>query len=158
MDINIDVNASGPVFDGLAAEEVERFAEHVEGVLGEIGVTMIKAYLPTQYMYLGHHGGSPESNPVPSNAGFLVSQVFTERASPEAVVVTETPWPMLIYGPWIEGIAPGNLIVWPHRRNPPPRRFTGYHAFRKIGQSLNAIATPIAYRELPYYIRMMNGT
>lgn len=153
VEIHIDVNLSGPIVTGMARDEVRRFKEHVENTLGDIGVSMIRAYLPTQYKYLGHHGGTPEFNPVPPNAGFLTSQVHTEIAVSDAVLITDGP---VVYGPWIEGIAPGNLIVWPHRRNPPPRRFTGYHAFRKIGESLDAMATPIAYRELPVFIRMMN--
>lgn len=154
VELNIDVNLSGPIVTGMAEEAVDRFAGHVEDTLGDIGVSMIRAYLPTQYKYLGHHGGTPEFNPWPPNAGYLVSQVHKEIAVSDSVIITDGP---VIYGPWIEGIAPGNLIVWPHHRNPPPRRFSGYHAFRKITESLNAMATPIAYRELPTYIRMMNA-
>lgn len=138
----------------MASVEAARFTEHVERVLGDTGVTMIRNYLETQYMYLGHHGGTPEFNPVPDDAGALQAAIHVERQSNEKYLITDTP---VIYGPWIEGVSPMNLIVWPHHRNPPPRRFTGYHAFRKIGQSLRAMATPIAYRELPVFIRMMNG-
>jgi hypothetical protein len=154
MDIEVKVDLSGPVSTGMAAAEAERFARHVEEALGDIGVNLIRNYLETQYMYLGHHGGTPEFNPVPANAGFLQSRIHTERQVHDALMIVDDP---VTYGAWIEGIDAMNLVVWPHRRNPPPRRFTGYHAFRKINASLNAMAVPVAYRELPVYIRMMNG-
>lgn len=154
MELNINVDASGPVFDGLAEAEVERFARHVENTLGEIGVPMIRNYLETQYMYLGHHGGTPRFNPIPANAGALQAAVHAERQVEDSVTITDDP---VVYGPWIEGVDSRNLIIWPHHRNPPPRRFPGYHTFRKINKSLNAMAVPIAYRELPYYIRIMNS-
>lgn len=155
IEISIDgsVDATGPVFDGMAEAEVERYARHLEEVLGDLGVSMIRAYLPTQYMYLGHHGGTPETNPVPDNAGYLAASVHAIDIS-DAVMIVDDP---VIYGPWIEGVSNGNLIIWPHRRNPPPRRFPGYHTFRKISESLDAMATPIAFRELPPYLAAMNG-
>jgi hypothetical protein len=154
VDINVHIDASGPVFNGMAAAEVERFASHVRQTLGDIGVTMIRAYLETQYMYLGHHGGTPEFNPVPANAGFLQASIHTERQTFDSLLITDDP---VTYGAWIEGIDPMNLVVWPHHRNPPPRRFPGYHTFRKISDSLDHMATSIAYRELPVYIQMMNS-
>lgn len=154
MDLEVNVDISGPVVNGMAEAAVHRYKEHVQNVIGDTGVTMIRAYLETQYMYLGHHGGTPEFNPVPANAGFLQASIHTERAVSDAVLITDDP---VTYGAWIEGTDALNMVVWPHHRNPPPRRFPGYHAFRKITASLNAMATPIAYRELPLYIRMMNG-
>lgn len=154
MEINIKFDESGPFFDGQAAIAVERYARHLEETLADTGVSMIRAYLPTQYMYLGHHGGSPLFNPVPANAGELVGAIHSERATEDSMIVTDDP---VTYGAWIEGVDTLNLVVWPHRRNPPPRRFPGYHAFRKTTASLNAMAVPIAIREMPLYIRMMNG-
>lgn len=153
MEININVDLSGPVIEGLAGAEVERFARHIEGVLGDIGVTMIRTYLPTQYMYLGHHGGTPRFNPVPPNAGALQASIHAEHQVDD-VLITDDP---VTYGAWIEGVDSMNLIVWPHHRNPPPRRFPGYHAFKKINASLNAMATPVANREIQPYIRYMNS-
>jgi hypothetical protein len=154
MEINVNVDLSGPIVDGLAQDAVERFARHVEDTLGEIGVPLIRNYLETQYMYLGHHGGTPRFNPVPAHAGELQAAIHTEIATEDSLIITDDP---VIYGPWIEGVDSRNLIIWPHRRNPPPRRFPGYHAFRRITKSLDAMAVPIAYREMPLYIRMMNG-
>jgi hypothetical protein len=149
----ITVDTDGPLFDGVAEAEVGRYLEHVITSLTETGVTMIKAYLPTQYMYLGHHGGTPEFNPVPANAGYLQRSIHSERQTSDRALITDTP---VTYGPWIEGISTLNLIVWPHRRNPPARRFPGYHTFRVITQVLDGMVEDIALTELPPYLERMN--
>jgi hypothetical protein len=127
---------------------------HVERVLGEVADRKIKAYLPTQYMYLGHHGGTPQFNPVPDDAGFLAASVHSYQANEDLVIVTSDP---VTYGAWIEGISDLNAIVWPHRRNPPPRRFPGYHTFQIIAQELQVEAATRATAELPYYIGELNA-
>jgi hypothetical protein len=152
--IDFDVDDTGPVFDGSAEMAVTTYKEYLENSISDMAVNRIRAYLPTQYMYLGHNGGTPMFNPVPANAGYLASQIHTDRVSDEAVLVTSDP---VTYGPWIEGISDLNLVVWPHRRNPPPRRFPGYHAFRLIAQQLNAQAEEIANREIQPYIQEMNS-
>jgi len=154
MDINVDVSVSGPLFDGEAEIIIDDFCRHIEDVIGDIGVSRIRAYLPGQYMYLGHHGGTPEFNPVPPDAGLYQSRIHTERQVDDAVMITDTP---VVYGPWLEGVSPRNMIIWPHRRNPPPRRFPGYHTFRVIAQTLNADAEGIAERELTYYLVELNS-
>jgi hypothetical protein len=153
MELEFDIEASGPVFDGRAELAVTAFREYFENSVGDMAVNRIRAYLPTQYMYLGHNGGTPMFNPVPPNAGYLASQIHTERASDEAVLVLDDP---VEYGAWIEGVSDLNMVIWPHRRNPPPRRFPGYHAFRKIAQQLDAQAEQIANREIQPYIKEMN--
>jgi hypothetical protein len=152
--IEIHVNAHGPVADGLAPGIIQRYSQHVENVIGDKAVTDIRAYLPEQYMYLGHHGGSPEFNPVPSDAGHLQASIRSDRASPDMVLVTDSN---VLYGPWIEGVSSLNQVVWPHRRNPPPRRFPGYFAFRLIAQKLNGEAQGIALEALPPYLAELNA-
>jgi hypothetical protein len=152
MELTLDVTATGPIFDGRAEAAVSRYREHIENVLSDLAVTRIQAYLPTQYMYLGNNGGTPAFNPVPPDAGYLASQVHYERATEDSNIVTDDP---VTYGAWIEGTDDLNMVVWPHRRNPPPRRFPGYHAFRRIAQQLDVEAQQIAEREFaPYYEEM----
>src|SRR5487761_114841 len=148
MSFNVAVDISGPISEGMAQIEIEHYCRHIENVLGDDGVSRIRHFLPTQYMYLGHHGGTPHFNPVPPNAGALQAAIHTEHQVQEGILVTDTP---VTYGAWIEGIDEMNLIVWPHYRNPPPRRFPGYHTFRIITQILNGEAEAIALRELPPY-------
>lgn len=152
--LEISVDASGPVFDGIARAEARRYAHDLETQLGDDGVAMIRAYLPTQYMYLGHHGGTPRYNPVPANAGFLESQIHTERQTEDSLIVTDTP---VTYGAWIEGVDPSNWIIYHQHRNPPARRFPGYHTFRVITQKLDSEAEGRALGMLPPYLDAMNG-
>jgi hypothetical protein len=153
MRLDFDVDATGPVFDGRAAAIIEAYRLRLTDVLGDMAVARIRAYLPTQYMYLGNNDGTPELNPVPPDAGALAASVHTERATDDANLVIGDA---VTYGAWIEGVADENLIIWPHRRNPPPRRFPGYHTFRKIGDQLQHEVKDIATRELQPYIIELN--
>lgn len=154
IDLNFRFATKGPIFDNLADNIVNQYARRVEDDLGEEAQSRLRLYLPEQYMYLGHHGGTPAQNPVPPNAGLLAASIHPYRASGDMVIVTDDP---VTYGPWIEGTSTLNLIVWPHRRNPPPRRFPGYHAFRVIGEQLDRDAGSIAERHLAYYIGELNA-
>lgn len=152
LEINVDTH--GPLFDGVAREEVHRYVNHVTEVLGNEAVERIRAYLPTQYMYLGHNGGDPVHNPVPGNAGYLQASVHMNRMSDEMVIVNDDP---VTYGAWIEGVDIMNSIFWRGRvRRGLSPRFPGYHAFRIIGQQLQADSLAIAERELHPYVILMN--
>lgn len=154
MNLEVDVDISGPIWEGLTEDIMRRYKFRVENVLGDRGVTDIKAYLPTQYMYLGHHGGSPRFNPIPGDVGTYQAGIHTERQSENELLIHDTP---VVYGPWLEGVSGENLEIFPHHRNPPPRRFPGYHAFRLIAQVLNREAERIAQREIDPYIRELNA-
>lgn len=153
-DIEVTVDARGPMFDGLAEAAVGAYVYRLASRVSQEGVNRIRAYLPTQYMYLGHNGGTPQANPIPPNAGELAAAIHYERASSEIAQITDDP---VTYGAWIEGVSDLNMVIWPHRRNPPPRRFPGYHAFRKISDQLNRDAEDIATKELQPYLTEMNG-
>jgi hypothetical protein len=151
MDVTVDL--SGPVSDGEALMDVGRYVSHLIDVISDKAVSDIRAYLPEQYMYLGHHGGTPLYNPVPANAGELVAAIHSERVTEDMAVVTDTP---VTYGPWIEGVSALNAVVWPGRvRRGLSGRFPGYHAFRTIAQVLDGEVEGIAEQELiPYLVEM----
>jgi hypothetical protein len=153
MGLEIRIGAHGAVFDGEAELIMDRYRMHIEDYLGDRAVTDIRAYLPLQYMYLGHHGGNPEFNPVPPNAGALARSVVAERQTDNEVLVSGD---RVTYGAWIEGDSSLNSVVFPHRRNPPPRRFPGYHTFRIIAQVLNDEAESIAQSQIAPYIMELN--
>lgn len=155
-EFEVSVEAQGPLFQmGTPEAIMARYREMVGNEIAEEGQRRIRAYLPTQYMYLGNSGGDPKHNPVPPNAGFLAASVRVDRVVSDSAIITTDP---VIYGPWIEGIAPGNEREWPGRvARGLPGRFPGYHTFRIIGQELNAEADAIAYRVLPQYIAELNA-
>lgn len=134
---------------------IRDYSEHLTTVLSERAQTEIRAYLPTQYMYLGHNGGDPKHNPVPKNAGALEASVHEERVTTDWVRVTTDP---VIYGPWIEGVSWGNFVIWPGRvKRGLPGRFPGYHAFRREAQELNVVAENIANVEFQPYLAQLNA-
>lgn len=154
MDLEINVGLRGAIVDGFAVEEMHRYKLRVEEVIAEHGVSMIRTYLPTQYMYLGHSGGNPKSNPVPPGAGTLAASVVNELQVDESQVIRGD---LVTYGAWIEGVDALNMRIWGGRvqRGLSPR-FPGYHTFRIITQELDKIAEDIAYAELPRYIEAIN--
>jgi hypothetical protein len=145
------VDASGPVFDGTARGYVQEYLDHVEDVIAEEAVARIQAFLPSQYLYIRDPSYNEQ---VPPDAGRYQASITSFRQDTDSVLVTDSD---VVYGPWLEGIATGNLIVYPHRFNPPPRRFPGYHTFRIIGEIMNTEAPLIADRELPPFLHMMNS-
>jgi hypothetical protein len=154
MPIEINVEIHGSIPDGVVPDILHRYKIHLEGVLGDMSVNLIRAYLPTQYMYLGNNGGTPYKNPVPPGAGALVASIHTDRTADDAQLVVGDD---LIYGPWIEGVAIGNTFFWPGRvRAGLSPRFPGYHTFRKITQVIDRAATDIAYEEIQPYIEEIN--
>ncbi len=154
MGFEIKVDFSGPIFTGRAHDLVDTYLRHVEQTIGDRGVTLIRAYLPTQYMYLGHHGGDPRHNPVPGSAGMLAASTQTERQVENAVMIRGD---LVSYGAWIEGIDPKNLMPWKGRiRRGLSARFPGYHTFRIISEVLDNEAENIAVEELPPFIRELN--
>jgi hypothetical protein len=154
VSIWMEVNLHGAIAEGLADGIMERYRSHLEDELGNKGASMTRAYLPTQYMYLGHNGGNPKNNPIPGDAGFLVSTIHKDISVDNHTLVVQDE---AIYGPWIEGIAVGNTFFWPGRvsRGMSPR-FEGYHTFRKITGVLNDMAFDIAMQELPPYLHEIN--
>jgi hypothetical protein len=156
--IVVDVGDQGPVFDGRWEGIMSAYDRHVEDHIGDIAVHRIRTYLPTQYMYLGFNGGDPVHNPVPKDAGYLVAHVVSHRDTTDAVLVTDGGYPGMIYGPWIEGVGPGNLyfgMAGRAARGLSPR-FPGYHAFQKISFELNMEAADLAQEELPPYLAALN--
>jgi len=155
MTIHIDVTIHGSIPAMITDGIIHRYKVHLEEKLGEMGVNLVRAYLPTQYMYLGRHGGTPRKNPIPPGAGALVASIHTRRDTTDAQLVIGDD---LIYGPWIEGVAIGNTFFWPGRvRKGLSGRFSGYHTFRKMTQVLDRATPDIAYTEIQPYIREINN-
>jgi hypothetical protein len=155
MELSYDVSFSGRLFDGRAGAILHNYAEHLAGIISDKAVTDIRAYLPTQYMYLGHHGGDTRHNPVPPNAGALAASVIAERQTEEQYLVRGD---RVTYGPWIEGVSSLNSVVWPGRiRRGLSPRFPGYHTFRIIADELNIEVPGIAEVEITPYLEEINA-
>lgn len=157
FDFNIEFDAKGPVFDGRWEGILYRYKQVVLDHLSNESVHRIKVYLPTQYMYLGNNGGDPVHNPVPPDAGYYVSTIHQRRETADSHLVLDGGYPEVIYGPWLEGIAPGNFYIWPGRiRRGLSPRFPGYHAFQKTAHEVQAVASDLAYEDLPPFLAALN--
>jgi hypothetical protein len=143
MGFDVEITVSGPVFDGRAEAAAAAFCRHWEEEMGDKGVAMIRAYLPTVYQYLsnpaslGFHGTKNHFIP-----GYYQSVIHKLDAG-DSVLIHDTP---CVYGPWLEGVGSRNATT----------RFKGYHTFRIIAQQLDRMAVDVAYAELPPYIEEMN--
>lgn len=142
MDIDITVDATGPVFHIAEWSSIlEAYQTRVTEALGQEAVNRIKNYLPTVYKY----PSDPSSlhNTKHFIPGLYESDIHTDRQSPSVNLVHDTP---VVYGPWLEGVGSRNAVT----------RFKGYHTFRIIAQELQLEASDIAEREIPPFIAELN--
>lgn len=127
---HVDVDLSGPAFNGLAEHMVGEFLEEAVWEIakegrGDLGVQFIKVFKePT---------------------GYYESQVEAARQPGPVVLIHDND---VIYGPWLEGTG---------SRNYPVTRFRGYRSFEIVAGELQRKAVPIAERHLPRFLARMNG-
>lgn len=144
MGITYEVHVEGPVFEsGVPEAIIHEYCHNLEERLGDMGVSWIKAYLPTVYEYLknpGSLGWHKTNHFIPGLYESVIHKVDAE----DSVLIHDTP---CVYGPWLEGVGSRNPVT----------RFKGYHTFRLIAQRLDMVATDIAYAELPRYITELNS-
>lgn len=129
----IDVDTSGPIFNGTAQHHVSEFLREVVWEIakegrGDLGVRFIKVFKkPT---------------------GYYESHVEAVRPTPGPSPVARIHDNGVIYGHWLEGTG---------SRNYPVTRFKGYASFRTVTQELQRKVAGIAARHLPVFIARMNG-
>jgi hypothetical protein len=131
-----EMTTSGPWFDRELRDEIlRRYKGRATGKIADFGVTVIQAYLPSQFKY-----DRPDPHP-----GLYVSQIHTELMVDDSAMITDTP---VVYGPWLEGVG---------SRNFPVTRFRGYHTFRVMTRVVDAAAGGIADIELQPYLGELNA-
>lgn len=124
---DVEINLSGPVFDGRAAHEVTAFLDEAKQDVGQQGYSNVMRNLNASIQH-----------PTP----YYETQIITERQANDVVVHDRG----IIYGPWLEGIGSRNRTT----------RFKGYFSFRRATQQLRGQATGLAERLLrEKYLRRM---
>lgn len=130
----VNVDTSGPIFDGRAREILDDFTKEVTWEItkegrGDLGVQFIKVFKhPT---------------------GYYESQVEAKR--PVAIPGGYMAWTTdndVVYGPWLEGTG---------SRNSPVTRFPGYWSHKIVAKELDRKAEAIALRHLPVFVERLNG-
>lgn len=123
--MRLDIQVSGPLYDGRADAAAEAFTVDAEQRIADQGVNMVAQV-----------GASSFRNPT----GYFVAHLVTERSVGDLVVTDTT-----VYGPWLEGTSERNRAT----------RFKGYALYRRTAQALDRLAVSIAERVLPDYLRRM---
>jgi len=127
---NIDITASGPLFDGRAEPAVEEFLREAEDDVAAEGVEMVGDAL---HAVLRHP------------TGYYESQLGWERVGSHDEVYGDK----VIYGAWLEGVG---------SRNSPVTVFPGYFTFQSTTPLLAEAVTEILDRSaVPKLMRELDG-
>ncbi|MGW3428884.1 hypothetical protein ACWDHW_13150 [Streptomyces melanosporofaciens] len=125
--INVNTNASGPLFDGRAQRAANEYSDQLRYRVATEAEDMVRARLA---QVLKHP------------TGYYESRIRVERAG-DSYEVNDGG---VVYGPWLEGTG---------SRNAPVTRFRGYATFRRVKALIDRRAGGIAQRLLQRYIRRM---
>lgn len=127
MDIRIDVDRHGPMFDGRASAAVRAFIDDAEHEIAQEGVNIVQAQL---------------DRVLRTQTPYYRTQITTERAGGDWRVTDGG----VVYGPWLAGVG---------SRNAPKTRFRGYNHWKVATRRLQALAKVTAEKVLPKYLRRM---
>lgn len=127
LDIRLDVDAKGPIFDGRADRAVEAFIDQATQDIGD-----------QAFSYVMRNLDASIRNPTP----YYETQIIVERQGNDVVVHDRG----IIYGPWLEGVG---------SRNSPVTRFPGYFSFRRAAQKVRGEADAIAEQTLRRFLPRM---
>jgi hypothetical protein len=125
---NVDIHASGPLFDGRAQRAVQDFREEARDDIAQFGEEVALTLMGAAFKH-------------PS--GYYESQVKTTVVTPESARVDDGG---VVYGPWLAGVG---------SRNYPVTRFKGYDHWRKAKQAVQDRGRQIAERTLSRHIGRM---
>jgi hypothetical protein len=125
--IHVDVDRSGPLFDGRADRAARDYVDAVQLEVGKQGLAEVHTILDASIRH-----------PTP----YYETQLVVERAAPDVVVHDRG----IVYGPWLEGVGSRNKTT----------RFKGYFAFRRARHRLEQLVPAIAERVLQRFLRRMS--
>lgn len=110
--VNVEVSASGPLFDGTASPMVGRWTRDAGEEVAQWAEREVHRLLQ---QVLRHP------------TGYYESRVRVDRVTPDRFVITDQG---VVYGPWLEGVSSRNQET----------RFKGYATFRRVAQRTEARA------------------
>lgn len=126
VEIRVDVDARGPVFDGRAAHEVDAFLQDAKDDLAQQGLADLHFYMDLFF-----------KNPTP----YYETQVIAQRIGSDRVIHDRG----IIYGPWLAGTGSRNRTT----------RFKGYAHWRRTVQDLTRKAPALLERALRPHLERM---
>lgn len=110
--MDVEVNSSGPLFNGTASPMVQRWTRDAGEEIAQWAEDEVHRVL-----------GQVLRHPT----GYYESRVRVERSSPDRFTITDGS---VVYGPWLEGVSDRNRTT----------RFKGYSTFRRVAQRTEARA------------------
>lgn len=129
----LNVNVSGPLFDGSAEAVVTQWLDATKKDVADLGVTEIK-------------GRAAKFNRSHRGTGHYATTINTrENGAYHDQVISDGG---VIYGPWLEGTSKRNDST----------RFKGYHQFRRTRTKLKKLYSQVAQDKLKEYIDRMGGS
>jgi hypothetical protein len=126
---NVQVIAHGPLFDGRAVYESDRFVREAVAAVAVAAEEAVDRNLAGSIRH-------------PSSPPFYQSQINTASRGLDAVVNDGG----VIYGPWLEGVGSRNRTT----------RFKGYFSFRRAKQDIDQRVVPLAAPALARFIAEVN--
>jgi len=127
MSRDVDIHASGPVFDGRADRAVHDYERAVSQEVAEDAERRVQEHLHRSIRH---------------PTGYYESHVRVVARSSLVHVVTDGG---VVYGSWLEGTGSRNRTT----------RFKGYRSFRQALEETNSAAVETAERILPRYTSRM---
>ena len=125
---SIDIDATGPLFDGRAEGVVREFCEDLRDAVAQYGEETALALMRSYFR---------------RPTGFYWSRVRTTVITPDLARVHDSS---VVYGPWLAGTG---------SRNFPVTRFKGYPHWRQAQEATRTRAPQIAAQMLPRYTSRM---
>jgi hypothetical protein len=126
--MSVDINKSGPLFDGRAADETRRFEEESQELVAQESLKEVHRRL-----------GQVLKHPT----GYYQSRVVADRSASTTAVTDGN----VVYGPWLEGTSSRNQST----------KFKGYQTFRKVRQDIEQRVTDIVKPALDKLTGRLNG-
>lgn len=123
---DIDINTSGPIFDGRAKAALRAMIQDTETKVSELGARMIQ----TELDHVLQH-----------QTGHYRSSIHAQHQFGDDTVTDGG----IVYGPWLEGTGSRNETT----------RFKGYATFRRVFTRLESEAGAIAEKVLREHLRRM---
>lgn len=128
FDVRVNVNSSGPMFDGRAQRALRECTDQID----------YRVATEAENLVLAHLGRS-----IKNRTPYYETRVGVERSARGGYEVTDHG---VIYGHWLEGTG---------SRNYPVTRFRGYRAFSRARALIQQRAGGIARRVLARYTPRM---
>lgn len=131
--INVNVDASGPLFDGRAEKAVDDWLSASQRDVADMGLRELDAVV------MDRSG---------RGTGYFQDHIAIHRFKTYGDALVISPdYPAVLYGPWLEGTSSRNDHT----------RFKGYHLFRKTRLRLRRVFKDVMDARFREYAKRMGG-